>query len=91
MANTHSFQFEGKGNSARVTVDGVDVSGAVTAVTVHADAWEHPRVTLELSVHDVTQISSPETELLIPESTAEALVALGWTPPAEEGQDTTDA
>lgn len=83
MATTHSFQFEGKGNSARVTVDGVDISSAVTAVTVHADAWEHPRVTLELNVHDVTRISSPETELLIPESTAEALAALGWTPPAE--------
>ncbi|MEU9285977.1 hypothetical protein AB0D57_14935 [Streptomyces sp. NPDC048275] len=84
MTTTHSFQFEGQGNSARVTVDGVDVSSAVTAVTVHANAWDRPRVTLELSVHDVTRISSPETELLIPESTAKALVALGWAPPAEE-------
>jgi hypothetical protein len=83
MTNTHSFQFEWKGNSARVTVNGVDISTAVTAVTVHADAWEHPRVTLELRAHDVTQISSPETELLIPETTAQALAAMGWTPPAE--------
>lgn len=79
----HSFEFEQQENSARVTVDGVDIASAVTAVTVHGNAWERPRITLELSIHDVTRISSPETELLIPEATAQALVALGWTPPAE--------
>lgn len=81
---THSFEFEQKGNGARVTVDGVDIASAVTSLTVHADAWQRPRVTLDLSIHDVTRVSSPETELLIPDDTAKALVALGWTPPEDQ-------
>lgn len=89
MTDRHSFQFEQHENSARVTVDGVDISSAVTAVTVHADAWERARVTLELNIHDVTRVSSPETELLIPEATTKALVALGWTPPAEQSRSET--
>jgi hypothetical protein len=86
MPDKHSFQFEQQENSARITVDGVDISSAVTAVTVQGNAWERARVTLELSIHDVTRISSPEMELLIPKATAEALVALGWTPPADQSK-----
>lgn len=82
MPDKHSFQFEQQEGLGRITVDGVDISSAVTAVTVHGDAWERPRVTLELAIHDITKVSSAETELLIPEATVEALLALGWTQPA---------
>lgn len=66
-----------------VEIDGVDVSRAVSSVRIHAEVGERPHVTLGLALHDVSTLS--EARVLIPEDTAAALVALGWTPPA--GQD----
>lgn len=79
----HSFKFEQDGIVGRVSVDGHDISSAVRSVTFDAEVGTLPRVMLDLHIHDVTTVSSPETELHIPESTAEALIALGWSPPAE--------
>jgi hypothetical protein len=85
----HSFKFEQHGPLGRVSVDGHDISAAVHSLTIHGDADMYPRVTLDLKIHDITTVSSHQTEVLIPDSTAEALIALGWTPPASEGRDTT--
>lgn len=77
----HAFTFEQDGHVGRVSIDGHDISKAVRSLTFNGDAGMHPRVTLDLDIHDVTTVSSQNTELLIPDGTAEALIALGWTPP----------
>jgi hypothetical protein len=79
----HSFAFEQDGIVGRVSIDGHDISKAVRSIRFDGDAGARPCVTLNLFIHDVTTVSSQDTEVLIPDSTAEALVALGWTPPAE--------
>jgi hypothetical protein len=79
----HSFTFEQDGIVGRVSIDGHDISSAARSLRFDGDGGMHPRVTLDLHIHDVTTISAQGTEVLIPDSTAEALVALGWTPPAE--------
>jgi len=86
MTLKHSFQLDQQGTRGRVLVDGIDISSAVRSVTLDGHAWEIPRVTLELEIHDITTISSSEAELLIPEATASALEALGWMPPTDENE-----
>jgi hypothetical protein len=80
----HSFKFEQDGAIGRVSVDGHDISSAVRSLRFDGDAGAYPRVRLDLHIYDVTTVSSTETELCIPESTAEALIALGWTPPESQ-------
>ncbi|MET9965443.1 hypothetical protein ABZZ80_05830 [Streptomyces sp. NPDC006356] len=77
----HSFTFEQDGHVGRVSIDGHDISKAIRSIRFDGDAGMHPRVTLDLHIHDVTTVSSEGTEVLIPDATAEALIALGWTPP----------
>ena len=79
----HSFKFEQDGIVGRVSIDGHDISKAVRSITFHGDVGMYPRVTLDLHIHDVTTVSSQDTELLIPDATMDALIALGWTPPTE--------
>jgi hypothetical protein len=77
----HSFTFEQAGIVGRVSIDGHDISSAVRSLRFDGDAGMHPRVILDLHIHDVTTVSSDGTEVLIPDVTAEALIVLGWTPP----------
>lgn len=79
----HSFTFEQDDIVGRVSIDGHDISKAVRSLTFSSEAGMHPCVTLELHIHDVTTVSSQDTELLIPDATKEALLALGWTSPTE--------
>lgn len=72
-----------------VTVGGTDISKGVRAITWRAALDEFPCLELELRVFDVTTLSSEETEILIPEETAQALIALGWSPPEATSVETT--
>lgn len=89
----HSVSIVHDGAHGSVTVDGVDLGQACRSATWSAEAGSHPRLELDLLMTDVTEIGSEDTEVLIPEPTAEALVALGWTPPTATGQtgEDTDA
>ncbi|MFI9005093.1 hypothetical protein [Streptomyces sp. NPDC053541] len=83
MSHTARIDLDATG-AASVELDGTDVSRAVTSVHVHAEHGERPHVTLGLALHDISTLA--ETRILVPEDTAAALVALGWTPPEDVGQ-----
>jgi hypothetical protein len=70
-----------------VVVDGQRLQG-VREVSVDGEVGCRPVVRLELLVHEVGTFAEPDT-VLIPDDTAAALVALGWTPPP--GQEVPDA
>ncbi|MFW3459691.1 hypothetical protein ACN24K_01690 [Streptomyces microflavus] len=64
----------------RVSIAGGPIRG-VRAITYRAEVGEVPSLELELLVHDVTRLSSKDTEILLPDRTVQTLIALGWTPP----------
>ncbi|MFE2021313.1 hypothetical protein ACFW9O_25025 [Streptomyces sp. NPDC059499] len=72
-----------------ITVGGTDISKGVSAITWRSSLDEYPSMELELRVFDVTTLSSEDTEILIPEETAQALIAIGWTPPDATSAETT--
>lgn len=67
-----------------ITVDGHDISTALTEISVAMRAGQHTEATLNLRYIDVTEVQDTETRILVPGETRDALVALGWTPPADE-------
>lgn len=69
------------GLQGQVIVDGVDLTNAVRAITWRTAVDERPSMDVELRIFDVTTVSSKDTEMLLPNETIEALIALGWTPP----------
>lgn len=73
----------GNGRSGRIVLDGCDVSRGVRGFRVTSQCGELTRLELDLRVLDVTRLDSEETEIVIPDATRDALIALGWTPPAE--------
>lgn len=67
----------------RIVVDGHDITNMVGAVMVHADPCSVPHVQLDLPVLDL--MVNTDATVSIPENLAQALVALGWTPPEPDG------
>jgi hypothetical protein len=70
-----------------VTLDGQDLSKGIRRLTIDVDprnGW--PRVEAELAIHaiEVTELSvkDPHFEVSMPDVARDALIALGWTPPA---------
>lgn len=78
-----SFSAEMDGSDGSVKVGGHDISDSIHAFTVDATAGHRPRVTLELSVHNVTRIESEHTEVVMSSATRDLLIAAGWQPPAD--------
>lgn len=64
-----------------IEVDGQVLQG-VTSFVLRAGVGEIPELELDVAVYDVSTFA--EASVLIPPSTAETLVALGWTPPPEQ-------
>lgn len=62
-----------------VEVDGHDVTSSVRGLTLTAEAGCLPHLVLDLLVF--TSEAEGEAQVRIPDDTAAALVALGWTPP----------
>lgn len=82
----HRLQVETEGpGRARLLLDGRDISHGVTDLVVRLGVGEVARAELDLVLLDTTRIDSPDTEITIPVSTHEVLVALGWTPPEGSG------
>lgn len=67
-----------------VEVGGVDLARAVQGLNLSAEAGSPPVLTLDLRLIELSQFESDETVIHIPAATRDALVALGWTPPAEQ-------
>lgn len=70
-------------NGGTVEINGRDISDSIRGVTVQHSIGHHPQLTLDVRVH-VSEVEGEAVVVLLPESTAAALVALGWTPPAEQ-------
>lgn len=66
------------GGRGTIEVDGQELHG-VTAVVASAAVDERPQLVVQLLLQEI-EIDG-EMTVTIPDDTAEALAALGWTPP----------
>lgn len=76
----HKVEVDLNGGRGSVKVDGTPLHG-VTGFSLRSRAYEPSEVTLDLVVIDDTRLCDETARVLIPESTRETLIALGWTPP----------
>ncbi|WP_030928486.1 hypothetical protein [Streptomyces sp. NRRL B-24720] len=84
----HDVRIEVGGHgTGSIVVGDSDLSRAVRSFTLDSEVGCRPVLCLELLVHDVSTLS--QADIYIPEDTAAALVALGWSPPP--GQEIADA
>jgi hypothetical protein len=76
-----------------LAIDGHDVSRAATGLTLTMGlAGTMPELQLDLQLIDASTLGSVEAEVILGAGAHEALVALGWTPPAEgDHPDVTDS
>lgn len=82
----HHVEIRTDGTRGQVLIDGHDIARAVTGLTFTAGIDQPcPTLCLDLQLIDVTEVGSPETEVLLGDGVAETLKALGWTPPEENG------
>lgn len=63
-----------------IEVDGQRLTG-IRGLHLHSQAGHIARITLDLLVYDID--AGIEAELLVPDKTAQTLIALGWTPPGD--------
>jgi hypothetical protein len=68
-----------KARSAKVHLDGQDVSSALRGITLALDVDHVTTATLDL-VGPLTDVDTPAV-VVLPEETRKLLVQLGWTPP----------
>jgi hypothetical protein len=66
-------------DNGTVNVDGTRLKG-LRGLTISAGADEVPTLTVELLLHSA--LIDGEYVVQVPEDSAAALIALGWTPPA---------
>ena len=78
------FTAELSGRSGTVIVGDADITKSVRGFRLDAAAGEPPRVTLDLTLVDVTKLDADRAEVILPVHTRELLIAAGWTPPAAE-------
>lgn len=72
---------EPKPGFARIELDGHDIGNAVTHASVRFRPGDLPNVTLGLAA-ELGPIDG-DAQVWLPPETREALIALGWTPPAQ--------
>jgi hypothetical protein len=70
----------------RVVIDGVDISDGVTSWALGLGDDQVPRLELTMVLPDPAKADSTGTQVTVSEAMREALVGLGWTPPAEAGK-----
>jgi hypothetical protein len=87
--NLTSVRITSRHATTSVEVGGRDISDGLRGVAVSFEADALPRVALDLLVFEVTEMCIEEAEVIVPESTSRALVALGWTPPPGGERDRT--
>lgn len=68
-----------------VILDGADIANGIDGLTITMHAGQPTSVELSIPIIDVTEVQDAETRILVPDATRDALIALGWTPPTEEG------
>lgn len=71
------------GTHGNLTLDGVDISRFVSAVSFEAKASDHVRLVIELTALAQFHLTDPSTAVDVGQDTAELLKRLGWTPPEQ--------
>ncbi|MFI6883389.1 hypothetical protein [Streptosporangium canum] len=66
----------------QLLVDGHDISNGVRSLRLALNPGEIPTVELGLGIIEIDRMESEQAELYIPDTTRDALITLGWTPPA---------
>ena len=69
--------------ASQIVVDGKDLANGCRAIQLNGEAADLPKLTLDLLLSEIT--FDGQVRAWIPDGTREALIALGWTPPAEDG------
>lgn len=77
----HHVEISTDGVRGKVLIDGHDIAKAVTSLSFDASVDHFPTLRLDLRLIDITELASTETQVLLGDGVAEALKALGWTPP----------
>ena len=82
-----SFEFTSDGPAWKGTpvVNGHKLM-SVMAADIHLDAQSFPEVTLKLFASDLVKLGLSAAQVKLDDGTREALISLGWTPPAEDGE-----
>lgn len=83
MRHRVSIDSDGTDRGTTIHVDDKDITRGVRRYTFTGEIGEINTLDLEMAVFDVSRIDSEEADVLIPETTREALKQLGWTPPEE--------
>ena len=86
---THKVSITGNGvTETSVVVDGVDLARGLTGLELTMGVGQIPQLTLDVQLIDTTEIQDIEARVYLSPASHDALVALGWTPPADAAQDT---
>ena len=81
---THRVQISGTSFRPRVMVDGTNTASALAGLTLTMRHDHLPALELDLNLVDVTELADLDAQVILGPGVAEALVALGWTPPADQ-------
>lgn len=82
---THNVEIRVEGTRGKVLIDGHDIARGVVGLTFEAGIDGPPRLRLELNLINVTTIDSTQAEVLLGDGVADALTALGWAAPRDDG------
>lgn len=77
----------GQTGMGNVVIDGVDIAGSVTAMTVDVQAGHTTEATIRLGRVEL----EADTQIRIDDRTRTALLKLGWTPPQPKAEEIGDA
>ncbi|MEU5496164.1 hypothetical protein [Streptomyces griseofuscus] len=64
-------------------VDGVDLSHGVRSAQLTLASGELPTLAIDPIIFRLDEVDLQAAQAVIPEHTAQRLIALGWTPPSE--------
>lgn len=73
---------EGHPKTARVNLDGRDITRALRRVSLDLRHDDAPQITLELVVAETVSVTGGSM-LYVADESRDLLIAFGWTPPAE--------
>ncbi|WP_432247700.1 hypothetical protein ACRAR1_07065 [Streptomyces sanyensis] len=71
-----------EGPTPLVEIGGLDVSAATVSLRLEAQHSHRTGLVLDLLLHEA--VVEGQTQVSVPDETARALVALGWTPPGDQ-------
>ena len=75
---------DSKGVTGSVKLDGVELASSLRGFSIAWDVNSLPVLTLDPLVINANLLHHGVMDVRIPQATHDALVALGWTPPAGE-------